>query len=452
MNLSKQNINLYLVMLVVSIGGFLFGYDIGVIAGTLTYLKNDFNFSNEQLELVVGGVFVGSLIGSLIAGQFADFLGRKLAIFIISVLFLIGTYTAVTAHSFIELFVARLFLGGGAGFIGVVIPLYIVEVAPPGSRGRCLAWFQTLLTIGILLAYLMDFLFSFSNDWRAMFACLFVPAGLLFLLTYILPETPRWLILHNRSDQAKKVLERTRSAAETEKEYALIVENTKTNSSGAWKAFLKRKNIYFLLVTIAIAICNQMIGCTAILQYAPLIFKNAGIESDMVSVLGTVGIGILNFVFCIINMFLVDLWGRRPLYLIGTFGVFLSEFLLGASLALPFAPEVQGIFSLIALLMFISFFAIGPSTLVWLAISELLPNSIRAKGMSISLFFNGIAAAISSSVFLTFNEWVGLSGIFFIFSFFAAIYWIVIKLFLPESKDVRLENITAQDHGILVAK
>lgn len=452
MRISKQDINLYLIMLVVSIGGLLFGYDIGVIAGTLTYLKNDFNFTNEQLELIVGGVFMGSLIGSLIAGQFADFLGRKLAIFIISVLFLIGTYTAVTAHSFTELFIARLFLGGGAGFIGVVIPLYIVEVAPPSCRGKCLAWFQTLLTIGILLAYLVDFFFSFSSNWRAMFSCLFIPASMLFILTYILPETPRWLILHNRSTEAKKVLEKTRSLSETLQEYELILENTKMNSSGSWKAFLKRKNIYFLLVTIAIAICNQMIGCTAILQYAPLILKNAGIESDTVTVLGTVGIGILNFVFCILNLFLVDLLGRRPLYLLGTLGVFASEFLLGVSNALPFSPEVQGILSLISLLMFISFFAVGPSTLVWLAISELLPNAIRAKGMSISLFFNGAAAAVSSSVFLTFNEWIGVSGIFFIFSFFAALYWLVIKLFLPESKNIRLENITSGNQELLTSK
>lgn len=187
-----------------------------------------------------------------------------------------------------------------------------------------------------------------------------------------------------------------------------------------------------------------MIGCTTILQYAPLILNNAGIASEKVAILGTIGIGFLNFIFCLVNLSLVDLIGRRPLYLIGTLGVFISEFLLGLSHFLPISAETQGIISLMALLLFISFFALGPSTLVWLAISELLPTVIRAKGMSISLFLNGLAAALSSSLFLTLTDWIGISGVFFIFAFFAMVYWLVIKKYLPESKNVQLENVTQQ--------
>lgn len=443
MEISSQKLQLNFIVFIVSLCGLLYGYDIGVIAGTLGYLKDDFNLANEQLELIVGGVFIGSLIASLVAGQFADYFGRKKAILLISLFFLVGTYIAITAVSFNELFVARLFLGGAAGFIAVVSPLYIVELAPPSCRGKCIASFQTLLTIGILTAYLVDYFFTLSNNWRAMFSFLFIPSGLLFLLTYFLPETPRWLILNNQPEKAKKVLERTRSLRETQQEYELIVGNTKINNRGAWKELLKRKNIYFLLVTISIAVCNQLIGCTTILQYAPLILKNAGIESDAVTMLGTVGIGVLNFAFCIINLLLVDYVGRRPLYLIGTMGVFISEVILGVCNFIPIPLEMQGMIALMALLMFISFFAVGPSTLVWLAISELLPNTLRAKGMSISLFFNGLAAAISSSVFLSLNQWVGASGVFFIFAFFAAIYWMIIKIFLPESKNVGLETITS---------
>lgn len=238
----KIKTQLNFIIMIVSLGGLLFGYDIGVIAGTLNYLKAEFNFTNEQLEFIVGAVFVGSLIGSLIAGVVADYLGRKPAVMIISLLFLIGTYFAMTANSFITLFIARIFLGCGAGFIAVVIPLYIVEITPYHCRGKCLAWFQTLLTIGILLAYCVDYLYTFTHDWRAMFSFLFIPSSLLFLLHFILPETPRWLIINNRNEHAKRILEKMRTSEETEsteKEYQTILRSTETEinnlNRGSWK-------------------------------------------------------------------------------------------------------------------------------------------------------------------------------------------------------------------------
>lgn len=438
MKKTKRILNL--IVFVASLGGLLYGYDIGVIAGTLGYLKDEFNFTNEQLELIVGGVFIGSLIGSLIAGNIADYFGRKLTIAIASILFILGTYIATTANSFNMFFIARLFLGAGVGIVSVVIPLYIVEVAPAECRGKCLASFQSLLAVGILLAYLVDFVFSFSGNWRAMFACLFVPSIILLLLTNKLPETPRWLILNNKFEKAKKILEQTRQLNEAQQEFELIKKNNHV-SNGSWKELFRQKNIYFLVLTITIASCNQLIGANAILQYAPIILKNAGIESNIITMLGTVGIGVLNLLFGVLNLIFVDVIGRRPLYLIGTFGVLVSEVLLGISGLISFSPLVQSVLALVALLMFISFYAVGPGTLVWLAISELLPNTIRAKGMSVSLFFNGLISAISSSLFLMLNQRIGMSGIFLMFSIFAAAYWLVIKYFLPESKNVQLENI-----------
>ena len=231
-----------------------------------------------------------------------------------------------------------------------------------------MTFFQLLLTFGILLAYFIDLFFTASGNWRGMFAVLYIPTFILLIGIFVLPETPRWLIANGQTEKARKILHKVQY--ESAEKTIVNIQNSLNEAKVTWKALLSRQLLLPSFIAISIAIFNQLTGINSFLQYAPLILKNAGMSSDLVSMLGSVGIGALNFIFTIIAITLIDRVGRRPLLLIGITGVLFAEVYLG--LVNHFAPPALiGILSLIGLFIFIVFFAIGPGVVVWLAISEL---------------------------------------------------------------------------------
>jgi SP family galactose:H+ symporter-like MFS transporter len=435
----KNNLYILAIALLVSVGGILYGYDIGVVSGALLFIQDTIPLTDAQTGLIVGAVLGGGLVGTIVAGPLGDFLGRRFLIFLSSIIFLIGITLIVLATSFFMLLLARLLLGVGVGVIAVAVPLYVAEIVPSEDRGKYMTFFQLLLTFGIVLAYFVDLLFAASGNWRGMFAVLYIPALILFLGVWVLPETPRWLIVNNKVDKARKILQRIQfdTAEKTIREINESLAEVKIS----WRAFFSRKFLLPSFIAISIAVFNQLTGINSFLQYAPLILKNAGISSNLVSMLGSAGIGILNFIFTIVAIALIDRIGRRPLLLTGVCGVMVAEIYLGVVNHFLLSSPMVGLLSLIGLLVFIIFFAIGPGVVVWLAISELFPTQIRGKGIAICLFFNSLASTLLAVFFLPLKNSIGMANTYWLFAFFTLGYFLVAYFLLPETKERTLEQI-----------
>ncbi len=438
----KKSLLVAFISILVSVGGILYGYDVGVISGALLFIRDAIPMTDAEVGLIVGAVLAGGLLGTLIAGPIGDYYGRRFLIFIASIIFILGISFILMAHHFWMLFLARLFLGVGLGVVAVAVPLYVTEIVPSEDRGKYVTFFQLLLTFGILLAYCVDYFFAFSSNWRGMFAILLIPSLILFVSVWILPETPRWLVANDQLEKAKRILKKLRhSDVDVAKELGEIQISLREIKKGSWYDLFTHQLFLPSLIAIAIATFNQLTGINSFLQYAPLILKNAGISSNAISMLGSVGIGLLNFIFTLVAMMLVDTVGRRPLLLMGVIGVVLSECYLGC--VNYFFPQLSysGMLSLIGLLFFIIFFAIGPGVVVWLAISELFPTQIRGKGISICLFFNSLASTLLATLFLPLVKYIGIGATYWLFALFSSGYFIIVYFFLPETKAHSLEEI-----------
>lgn len=436
----KKPLWVFGVAILVGVGGILYGYDIGVISGALLFIHEAIPLTDTQTGIIVGAVLAGGLAGTLIAGPLADSFGRRLGIATSSIVFIIGVLCILLAHSFITLLIARLLLGIGVGIVAVAVPLYVTELVPKEDRGKYVSFFQLFLTFGIVVAYFVDLAFTPSGSWRAMFAMVLIPAIILLLGVFRLPESPRWLVAKGKIDLARQVLRRTRSKDRAESALISIHESLK-ETKGTWSELLSVKLMVPLFIGIAIAILNQWTGINVFLQYASDILKTAGLGSNFASMLGSVGIGMINFICTILALLLIDRVGRKPLLIIGVSGVLVAEVFLGIVNYVHTGSYTQGILSLIGLFIFIIFFAIGPGVVVWLAISELLPTRVRGKGIAICLFFSSLSGALISSVFLDLRDWFGMAGAYWLCAGFAVIYLLITVLMLPETKAKSLEDI-----------
>jgi MFS transporter, SP family, galactose:H+ symporter len=455
LNRKKNNSFMFWIAGLVSIGGILYGYDIGVISGALLFIKDTIPMTDTQMGIVVGAVLGGSLLGTLLAGPVGDCYGRRILIMTSSFVFIIGVSLVLFAHSFMTILCARLLLGVGVGVVSVAVPLYVAEIVPAGDRGKYMTFFQLLLTFGIVMAYFVDLIFTPSGNWRAMFGVVLAPALILFSSILFLPETPRWLIANNQPQRAREILERIRSSrAEVERDIELI-QGSLHQTQGAWAELFSHQFWMPTSVAIGIAIFNQLTGINSFLQYAPLILKNAGIGSDLVTMMASAGIGIVNFLCTLVAIVFIDTLGRRPLLLMGVAGVMVSECYLGAIQYFGFDAFTTGVLSLIGLFAFIMFFAIGPGVVVWLAISELFPTRVRGKGIALCLFFNSLASTLLATFFLPMSHILGMSQTYWLFALFTLGYFLVAFFLLPETKTKSLEEIQFQfqkKSALLVAR
>jgi len=437
---SSHKLFVYFVIFCAGLGGILYGYDIGVISGALLFVQKSIPMTDNQIGFIVGAVLTGGLLGTLITGPLADRFGRKKTIIAACIIFIIGILLILVSYDFLTLLGARLLLGIGVGVVAVAVPLYLTEVVPAHIRGRGITIFQLFLTFGIVLAYFVDLLFTASGNWRGMFAVILIPVGALFLGMLFLPETPRWLLSKKKEAAARQVLLKTRTEQEAHDEFKQIQESLQITKS-SWRTLFARCFWLPLFVSLTIAVCNQLTGINVLLQYAPLVIKNAGLSSAVGSMFGTVGIGLINFLATILSFFLIDFFGRKRLLIIGTAGIIIAYTYLGLLPHFVAVGTVQAELALIGFFAFIAFYAVGPGVVVWLAISELLPTKVRGKAVSLGLFFNSLAASILSTVFLEIQSALGISGTYFLFAGFTIIYFLVALFLLPETKGKTLEEI-----------
>lgn len=433
----------YVVASVAALGGLLFGYDTGVISGALLFIKQDFQLNAFVEGFIVSSLLLGAMAGAGISGALSDRLGRRTIILIAAIIFGIGAIGAAISPNVWILIVFRIMLGLGVGAASALVPSYISESAPTNVRGSLSSLFQLAITLGILLAYLVNGVFAASEDWRWPLGLAFVPAVVLFVGMYFLPETPRWLVSKNREDEAKRVLQRTRSEDEVDNEMDEIrqVEEEEEQQAGIGE-LLSPWVRPILVVGVGLAIFQQLVGINTVIYYAPTIIKSTGLENST-SILATIGIGVVNVAMTVVAILIIDRVGRKPLLLVGISGMTISLLILGWAFL---TSSFQGIISWVtlgALMLYIASFAVSFGPLLWVMLPEIFPLKVRGAGTGVSALSNWGANFIVAQAFLPLVALIGRTAVFWIIAGICVVAGVFIYFVVPETKGRSLEQIEA---------
>ena len=420
-----------------SIGGILYGYDLGVFPGAIYSIQHDIGLTINQVDIAGGAVFMGGLIGTLMTGYLSDQFGRRIMIISGSVLFILGAIFTIEVSSFVEFFLSRIVLGIAIGVVTVAVPSYLSEISPTSIRGRSVIIFQIFLTIGILLAYIVDSILAPSGNWQRMYILIVIPALILFFSMLFLPESPRWLMSKNQEARAFEILKMTRPALEASNDLAAMNQAHLEDQRSRWGDLFNRRIALPFTIVLLVAILNQLTAINSILIYAPVVFKAMGMRGTQNTIDASIFIGLINFLATIVGACLVDKLGRRFLMMMGTGGVTLAYLFLALADHFSWPPMA----SFIGILCFVFCFAAGPGSIVWLILTELLPTGVRGKGLAVALFANSLTSWAVASVFLQVKSSIGNSETFLILSIFTLCYFMVSWKLIPETKQRSLEQI-----------
>jgi len=424
-----------------ALGGLLFGYDTGVISGALLFIRTQFALSTPQQGLVVSVVLVGAAVGALSGGHLADIFGRRLMLLVTAAIFVAGALVCAAAPSLIVVVIGRLIVGLGIGFATSTVPIYISEVSPPQARGWQVSLFQLAITIGILAAYLVDYVFSGSMGWRWMLGLAVVPGAILGLGMIRMPESPRWLAEHNKSELAREVLTRIRGGKNIDSEWREIQATlAEGEERGRFADLLSPSIRIALVVGIGLAIFQQVTGINTVIYYAPVIVQSAGISSASGAILATAGIGLVNVLMTIVAMWLIDHVGRRPLLLIGIAGMIVSLGVLGFVFRMPTGGSLAWL-AVITLMVYVASFAISLGPIFWLLIAEIYPLKVRGIAEGTAAGVNWAFNFLISYTFLRLVELLGPSYTFWLYAVLAIASWLFSYYLVPETKGRTLEEI-----------
>jgi sugar porter (SP) family MFS transporter len=425
------------VSLIAALGGFLFGFEVSVISGAEKTIQHLWSLSSGWLGFTVASSLIGTVLGSLIVGTPAQRYGRKKVLVTVALMFLISAIGCALSNVW-ALFIFFRFIGGIAvGASSVVAPMYISEIAPAHQRGKLAGSFQVNIVAGILVAFLTNYLLAGigEDSWRWMLGVMAIPALIFAVLVRTIPESPRWLVLNNRDEEAKKIFARTGE----HNAHELIKEEHELSKNGVKESLFNGKFRKPIFYAVLLAMFNQLSGINAIIYYAPRIFEMAGFnKADAFQ--QSVYIGLANFLFTLLAMSVIDKFGRKTLLLIGTSGMIV--FLALTALAFN-NPGNVGSHVIIYLIGFIAFFAFSQGAVIWVFISEIFPNSVRSQGGSLGSFTHWIMAAIISWTFPMIVEGSEKGG-FYSFVFYCVMMilaFLFIWRVMPETKGRTLEEI-----------
>jgi len=426
--------------LIAAVGGLLFGYDTAAISGAVIFIKQEFSLSTFPQELVVGMVLVGAAAAALGGGGLSDRIGRRATLILTALIFVAGALLCAFAGSFQMLLLGRLIVGLGIGLASTTVPVYISEVAHPTARGWQVSLFQLAITIGILAAYLVDYAFAASGGWRWMLGLAAIPGLILGLGMLYLPESPRWLAKHGRTEKALEILTRIRGTSNVSAEFQEIQATlSQASERGHLSQLFSPAVRPALTVGIGLAVFQQITGINTVIYYAPTILLSAGISSASGAILATAGIGFVNVVMTLVSMWLIDRIGRRPLLLTGTAGIIITLGILGFAFLTPTSGLAQ--VAVITLMAYVASFAISLGPIFWLLISEIYPLEIRGLAEGTAAATNWAANLLVSLTFLTLVEALGPARTFWLYALFAVTAWIFSYYLVPETKGRTLEEI-----------
>jgi sugar porter (SP) family MFS transporter len=425
-----------------ALGGLLFGYDTGVISGAELFLQNDFAPSTLALEVIVSGVLAGAVMGSLVGGRLADIYGRRRLLLVTAIIFGAGALLCGAAMSVTTLVAGRVIVGLGIGLASGTVPVYISEVSPAAARGWQVSLFQLAITVGIVLAYVVDYALAPIQGWRWMFGIAVVPAALFAAGAWFLPESPRWLAKGGRRQAALAVLEQIRGTSNVGDELRGIEESlTRSDERGRITDLWHPSVRPALVVGIGLAVFQQVTGINTVIYYAPIILRSAGISSTSGAILATVGVGVVNVAMTLVSMRLLDRAGRRPLLLIGIGGMAAALGALGFVFRYPTQTGASATLAVISMMVYVAAFAISLGPVFWLLIAEIYPLKIRSSAEGLAAACNWSSNLLVSLTFLTLVQAMRASSTFWLYGLFAVAAWLFSYYQVPETRGRTLEEI-----------
>lgn len=426
----------------VALGGFLFGFDTAVISGAEKSIQSYWQLSSFQHGLTMSVALLGTVIGAALGSLPSDKLGRKRTLIIIAFLFLISSAATALATNW-AMFLLFRFIGGlGVGASSVTAPIYISEISSAKNRGRLVALFQFNVVTGILISYLSNYIIGVAggdHSWRLMLGIMVIPSLLFLVLLRFVPESPRWLILHNKNMEDAKNTLRIIDPEKYEAEIASIIKTNEENKHKQQEKLFSSKFRLPIFLAVVFAIFNQVSGINAIIYYAPRIFESSGLATDS-SLLSSVAIGSVNLLFTLLAISLIDKFGRRKLMLTGTIGLIIT---LGIVAYLFMHPSSNPSAIVVLLLAYIAFFAMSQGACIWVFISEIFPNTVRAKGQTLGSLTHWVMAAVITFVFPVISENLGEGIIFFFFCCMMILQLGFVIKYMPETKGKSLEELEA---------
>lgn len=426
--------------LTVALGGFLFGFDTAVISGAEKSIQQYWNLNAFEHGLTMSIALVGTIFGAMFGSIPSDKFGRKQTLFLVAIFYLVASAGTALAQNW-YLFLLFRFVGGlGVGASSVTAPVYISEISPAGSRGKLVGLFQFNVVFGILVSYFSNYLIGSATEtsWRWMLGVQAIPSLAFLILVRLVPETPRWLILKKGNfEQAKKILQIINPKT-YERDFDSIMAGHKHDAEKHINEPLFQKKYNFpVMLAILFAVFNQVSGINAIIYYAPRILEMTGL-GEKASLLSTTGIGLVNFIFTLFAINFIDRIGRKTLMVIGSLGLILSLSLVSRAF---FTEDFSSYTIIVCLLCFIAFFAFSQGAVIWVFISEIFPNQVRAKGQTLGSVTHWVMAAIITFIFPALSEKLGGGISFLFFAVMMILQLLFVWKLMPETKGQSLEQI-----------
>jgi len=457
MEMTRKNSNskkfVFLCAIFASLNSVLLGYDVGVMSGAILFIQEDLKISEVQEEVLVGILSIISLLGSLAAGKTSDAIGRKWTIAFAAIIFQTGAAVMTFAPNFRVLMIGRLFAGIGIGFGVMIAPVYIVEISPAIARGSLTSFPEIFVNLGILLGYVSNYAFSGLPphiSWRIMLGVGIFPSIFMGFALFVIPESPRWLVMQNRIEEAREVLLKTNeSEREVEERLAEIqvaagmANAEKYEAKAVWHEILyPSPPVRRMLITgCGIQCFQQITGIDATVYYSPTIFKDAGIKGNTQLLAATVAVGFTKTIFILVATFLIDKVGRKPLLYVSTIGM--TTCLIGLSLTLTFmGKEKIGIgLAILAVCGNVAFFSVGIGPICWVMSSEIFPLRLRAQASALGAVGSRVSSGAVAMSFLSVSRAITVGGTFFVFAVFSAFSVAFVHTCVPETKGKTLEQI-----------
>ncbi len=437
----KAVFNLAIIAIAGSFGGLLAGYEMGIISGAQLFITEEWNLSAKTLGYLVSIVMVGCFIGAFINGFFADKIGRKKILGFIGIIYLIGCLCCANASNINILICARIINGIACGMANAIVPMYLSEISPKKTRGFFASLYQLSFTIGILASYLVGFIFSSSGNWRSMFLSGAFPAIILLIMYVFLSESPRWLILKGREDEAKKIFEKIEAPELVDSQIEEIKSSMKTDNSDK-KVSIQKWMYMPLFIAIGIMFAQICTGINVIICYAPKIFQSAGFDDPSAAMQITIIIGIVNFLMTFVAMYLSDRVGRKPLLLSGAAIMGLSMFILALSfIAGDSLGNMQKWLAVASVIGFICSFAYSLGPVAWILVSEIFPLEAKGVLMTFPVAANFIFNIIINAQYPVMTQAFGTGATFAFFGIICIISIFFILFMVPETKGISLEKI-----------
>ena len=433
------------VSFIAGLGGILYGFDVGIIAAALLFVRNTFALSTHLEEIVVSVVPAGTMVGAIVGGILSDRLGRRVTLLWSGVIFIVGSILAPLSPNVGALIAARSLLGFAIGFTSVTAPVYVSELSPPQLRGTLIGMYQFALTLGIVFANLVGYWFAAAQSWRLMFATGVLPALVFLALVFTVPESPRWLFIKDRTEEGEQVLLSYTDARGAQLLLDDIHLGTELRQNQErWTALFVAKARRGIVIAVGFVVLQQLCGINTVIYYGPQIFALAGLDSNQHAIFASVLVSVMNMLATVIALFLVDRIGRKPLLYAGVGGMLASLLVLAFTFGHQAkATHTTGITAVVCLMVYIACCAASMGPIAWILVGEVFPLPLRSRGAAAATLGYGLSNTLVSLTFLSVIHRIGSAATFGVFALFCAVTLLFTRFVIPETKALELESISA---------